>query len=347
MNFFSDRNGSGRRRVVVGNRVGQMASAFLVIFAVANLCAAQTKTPKPALLVLNKADSTLAIVDPATLKVVGKVETGPTPHEVAASADGKIAITTNYGANHDGTTLTVIDVEKQDGIGQVTFPGLSGPHGIVILGNKAYFTIEGSKSLAVFDFVAQSIDLQLSIGQKRPHMLVLAKNGKTIYISNIDSDTVSVEQMKKKPTDWMATTVKVGKGPEGIDLSPDGMEVWAANSGDGTVSIIDTGLRKVSQTIDVKTKHSNRLKFTPDGKMVLISDLATGDLVILNASSRKEIKRINLGKSAEGILMQPDGTRAFVAVSGDDKVAVVDLKRLEVTGTFTTGKEPDGMAWAE
>jgi YVTN family beta-propeller protein len=34
-----------------------------------------------------------------------------------------------------------------------------------------------------------------------------------------------------------------------------------------------------------------------------------------------------------------------VAVSGDDKVAVVDLKTLEVTTTFPAGKNPDGLAW--
>ena len=75
----------------------------------------------------------------------------------------------------------------------------------------------------------------------------------------------------------------MGKGPEGIDLSPDGMEVWAANSGDGTVSIIDTASKKVKQTVNVGTKHSNRLKFTPDGKLALISDIGSGDLVVMDA----------------------------------------------------------------
>jgi YVTN family beta-propeller protein len=176
-------------------------------------------------------------------------------------------------------------------------------------------------------------------------MLVLTKDGRTMFVSNVESNTVSVEEMKKSITDWTGTNVKVGKGPEGIDISPDEKEVWAANSGDGTVSIIDVASKKVTQTVDVKTKHSNRLKFTPDGKLVLISDLGSGDLVVVDAASRKEVKRLNLGKSTEGILMQPDGARAFVAVSGDDKVAVVDLETLEVTTTFTTGKDPDGMAW--
>jgi len=44
-------------------------------------------------------------------------------------------------------------------------------------------------------------------------------------------------------------------------------------------------------------------------------------------------------------LMRPDGKVAYVAVSGDDKVNVVDLKALEVVKTIATGKDPDGMGW--
>jgi YVTN family beta-propeller protein len=138
----------------------------------------------------------------------------------------------------------------------------------------------------------------------------------------------------------------VGKGPEGFDVSPDGKELWAANSDDGTVSVIEVANKKVSQTIDVAAKHSNRLKFTPDGKLVLVSDIRGGDLVVLDAATRKPIKRINLGHGIAGILIVPDGTRAFVAVSPDNNVAVVDLKALTVTGRIATGNGPDGLAWA-
>jgi YVTN family beta-propeller protein len=123
--------------------------------------------------------------------------------------------------------------------------------------------------------------------------------------------------------------------------------VWAGNSGDGTVSIIDATTKKVKQTVNVAAKHSNRLKFTPDGTHVLISDPGSGELVVMDAASRKEVKRLKLGKSPEGILIVPDGTKAFVAVSGDNKVAVVELKDFTVVTTFETGKDPDGMAWRE
>jgi YVTN family beta-propeller protein len=88
------------------------------------------------------------------------------------------------------------------------------------------------------------------------------------------------------------------------------------------------------------------VKFTPDGARVLVSSLGAPDLVVLDASSRKETKRIKLGRGSAGILIQPDGVRAFVACSPDNYVAVIDLKSLEVTGHLDVGPEPDGLAWA-
>lgn len=320
-------------------------------------CMGQTRTPHPALVVLEKDDSALAIVDPGTLKVVARVKTGPIPHEVAVSADGKIAVTTNYGEHQDGTTLSVIDLEARKEIHRVELGAVNGPHGIAFVGGKFYFTAEGSNGFAPcrescatinrYDPATNRVDWTIPSGQKRTHMLVFAGGGGEFYTANVMSDTVNGVVINKQSDGASTTYIYVGKGPEGIDISPNGKEVWAANSGDGTVSVIDTASKKVVATFGVGTKHSNRVKFTPDGKLALISDLGSGELVVLDVAARKEVKRLKLGTSTEGILIVPDGSRAFVAVSGDNKVAVVDLKKLEVMATFATGKDPDGLAWAE
>ena len=325
-------------------RLGLRALGLGGLLLWGSMCAAQTKMPKPGLVVLSKDENKIFIVDSGTLKVMGSADTGAAPHEVAVSEDGKIAVVTNYGPKQDGTTLSVIDLDKMLAVGQVTYPGLSGPHGIVIQGTKAYFTNEGDKSVVIFDFAANAIEQRLITGQNRPHMLVLSKDGRTIFVSNIESNNISM-LVTKTGKDWTQTNIGTGKGPEGMDLSPDQKELWVANSQDGTVSIINVEKKKVAGKIDVKTEHSNRLKFTPDERLVLISDLGSGELVVVDVATRKEVKRLALGKSAEGILVQPDGSRAFVAVSGEDKIAVVDLNTLEVTGTFAVGKDPDGMAW--
>jgi YVTN family beta-propeller protein len=138
----------------------------------------------------------------------------------------------------------------------------------------------------------------------------------------------------------------VGKGDEGFDVSPDGKELWTANAGDGTVSIIDLAGKKVTQTLDANVLGANRLKFTPNGKLVLISSLGGSDLAILDAATRKQVKRVKIGHGAAGILMQPDGSRAYVACTPDNYVAVIDLKSLEVSGHIQAGEGPDGLAWA-
>lgn len=105
--------------------------------------------------------------------------------------------------------------------------------------------------------------------------------------------------------------------------------------------------RKVTATLDVKIFASNRLKFTPDGRLVFITSLRGGDLVIYDAASRREYKRVHIGHGAAGILMDAIGSRAFVACTPDNYVTVVDLKTSEVNGRIDVGGEPDGLAWAD
>jgi YVTN family beta-propeller protein len=147
--------------------------------------------------------------------------------------------------------------------------------------------------------------------------------------------------------DWNQTVVRVGNGSEGFDVSPDGKEVWAANANDATISVIDLAQKKVVDTLSANVPSANRLKFTPDGKLVLVSSGA--NLVVLDAATRQVVKRILVGHNghgAGGLLVEPSGARAFVSCGPDNYVAVVDLKTLEVAGTIQAGGSPDGLAWA-
>lgn len=318
--------------------------ALVVLVLLPNFSAAQT--PSPALLVLNKEDATLSIIDPATLKTTVQIPVGEGPHEIAVSDDGKFAFVANHGTRTPGNTISVIDLIAQKELRRVDLGALRRPHGIAFADGKVWFTAEENKAIARYDPGSNQIDWLLGIGQNRTHMLVFSKDRSQIFTSNIQSDSVTQLQHSSDPSGWSATIISVGKGPEGGDVSPDGREFWAANSGDGSISIIDVAAKKVVQTLDVRTNRSNRLKFTADGKLVLVSDLGSNTLLILDATSRKEMKRLNIGRQPEGILVPPDGGHAYVAVAGEKAVAVLDLKTLEVTTRISTGNGPDGMAWA-
>lgn len=328
-------------------------------------------TPRGSLLALSKRNHTLAIVDAATLKVIARLPVGADPHEVIASSDGKKAYVSIYGGGRYHA-LSVLDLVSQKALPDIDTGALNGPHGLAFAGGKLWFTAEGAKAVARLDPATNSIDWIMGTGQNRTHMLYVTGDEKQIYTTNVSSASVSILEKVTLPPmgpppgmspppgaqagpppqagqpriDWNETVIAVGKGDEGFDVSPDGRELWTANAEDGSLSIIDLASKKVTATLDAKIFGANRLKFTPDGKLVFITSLRGGDLVIYDAASRKEYKRVHIGHGAAGILMDPAGTRAFVACGPDNYVSVVDLKTLDVTGTIDVGGEPDGLAWA-
>ena len=330
-------------------------------------CVAQS-TPSKTLLALSKGDHVLAIIDPGTLKVVARVPVGSDPHEVVASADGKTAYVSIYGGGslHE---INVIDLVAQKALPTIDTKPLNGPHGITFVNGKVWFSAEGAKAVGRYDPATGKFDWAMGTGQDRTHMIYVTNDGKRVYTTNVSSATVSIltdSLIKFMPPpgpvpnpgpmpgpggppppheDWVQTLIPVGKGSEGFDVSPDGRELWTAGAEDGTITIIDLTSKKAINTIDAKVTGANRLKFTPDGKRVLITSLRTGDLFIYDAASHKELKRISTGHGAAGILVDDDGSRAFIGCTGDNYVAVIDLNKLEVTGHIDI-RGADGLAWA-
>lgn len=308
------------------------------------------------LLVLSKGDLTLSIVDPATMKVLAKMPSGPDPHEVVASTDGKFAYISNYGGGAYNT-ITVVDLLAQKTLSPpIDLGALRGPHGLMYVGGKVWFTAEAAKVIGSWDPATQKIDLVLGTGQNRTHMLYVFDDLKRIITSNVSSATMTIIDKSaggrgRGPGgpqgapggDWDEMNVPVGRGAEGFDVH--GQELWAANATDGTISIVDLAARKTVETLDADVKSANRLKFTPDGKTVLVSLLNGPDVSVFDAATRKLKKKIPVGHGAAGIEMQPDGSRAFVACTPDSYVVILNLKTLLPAGHLDAGKNPDGMAW--
>ena len=319
------------------------------------------------LLVINKGDNTLAIIDAATLTILGTAPTGPDPHEVVASADGKVAFITNYNAgNGFANSLSVVDLVARTALPPIDLGALARPHGITLSDGKIYFSAEGAKVVARYDPATRRVDWVIGTGQDRTHMVIVSSDRKLIFTTNVASATVSILEERAvgrrgaagrgqagrgagfvpfPTTDWYVTTIPVGAGAEGYDLSPNGRELWVANAQAGTVSVIDVAAKKVAETLTVAFRSANRLKFTPDGKYAFISDLGGTDVIVMDAATRKEIKRINVGGGAAGIQMSADGARAFAAVGSRNGVAIIDVETLQMSGFIATGPGPDGLAW--
>ncbi len=357
-------------------------SLVLITACAAAVLTAQGQSSAPAgtLLVLAKSDQTLSVVDPATLKVLGRAPSGPDPHEVVASSDGRVAYISNY--NGGINLITVIDLVAMKPSPPIDLGALRAPHGLTFTGGKLWFTAEAAKAIGNYDPATNKVDWILGTGQNRTHMIFVSPDLSRIVTSNVSSATMTIIEKSAgggrggrggpppgtpdrggappaempgrggdpggrggPQMDWNETVVPVGRGAEGFDVSPDGTQIWAANAQDGTISIIDVASKKVTDTLAANVNGANRLKFTPDGRLVFVSTLGGPELAIIDAATNREVKRLKIGRGAAGIEMQPDGARAYVACTPDDNVAVIDLKTLEVTGRIQAGRQPDGLAW--
>jgi len=303
---------------------------------------------KGRLLVLLRNASALAFVDPASGNVLGRVPVGRDPHEVTVTPDGATAFVASPGVG-----ISMIDVRAMKEIRRLDPGTASAPHDVLYAGGKLYFTAEGYKSIGRYDPVANKFEWTLGIGQDGTHLLVLAKDGQTMWVPNRGSNSVSViDNVAGGPPRYKVTAIPVpGITPEGIDLSPDGRELWTATRGDGAVSIIDTNTRRVVQSFGLRLTDANRLKFTPDGSKVLILDGGTGSLTVLDAKTRKVIKEMKVADRDTGdggVFVMPDGSRAYLGLRDDHSVVAIDLKTLEIANRWPMGADsgPGCINWA-
>lgn len=293
------------------------------------------------LVILNKSDHTAALVDPGSLEVLRTVPTGLGPHEAAVSHDGRTLYVANYGTNSPGNSLSVIDVPSGEVLRVVDLGDNGRPHGIAVdPAGDVWVTTEESKCLLRLAGDDLSLRNRYATDQEITHMVVLTPDGQRAFTANIGSGSVSVVD-----ADGTVRNVDTGQGAEGIDISPDGEEVWVAHRNDNNLVVLDAVSLEKLATLETG-EFPIRVRMTPDGNRVLVSCAASNELVIYDRAGRKETGRVPLEDTPVGILVSPDGLRAFVANTGSDKVSVVDLRTLEVVSAIEPGREPDGLAWA-
>lgn len=314
---------------------------FLIVFKNYTVVIGQTK---PVLVVLNKSDATMAILDPMTLAVRAKVATGEGPHEVVFSEDGKTAYVANYGAQTPGSSLSVIDIATAKETRRVDLLPLMRPHGIQLIGGKLYFTAEVNRAIARYDPAVNKVDWMMGTGQNVSHMIAGSRDQRRFFTANIGSNSVTSFTLQNVPP--AASTIAqipVGRQPEAIDISPDAKEVWVGLNQDAGIDVIDTATNNVVRRVDLGGR-PYRVRFTPDGRFVVNPTWPANELIVVDAATKEIVKKIKIEGIPFGIDFSKDGTHAFVTALQPDRVYRVNLKTGVIEASGETGKTPDGIA---
>ena len=314
------------------NTFGRWILALGVLVATAQAASGQTS-----LLVAAIANEKTAVfIDPASGKVVGRVPIDDDAHDVTASTDGKLVFT----ANGTPGTISVVDVATRKELRRVVIGPTSHVSRLTYKNGKLFFSAGEFKIVGRYDPVADRIDWLAGTGYPA-NLIADTANGDKAFVTNREANSVSaIEGMVAGPPKWTVTNIPLNGSPEGIDVSPDGREVWVAKRFGGGIAIIDTATKKITQ-LDVPFgtpgpgSAATRVSFTPDGTRVLLLHRPTKEVVVFDAATRKEIKRLSVPGAS--ILVQPDSSKAYVSVeqspeTGGAYAAVIDLKTLQVTG---------------
>lgn len=309
------------------------------------------------LLVGNKSADTVWILDAGTGARLAEIPTGAGPHEIATSADGRMAVVTNYGGGTAGNSLSVIDLAQ---VGTRAIPlGVHGrPHGLRLLpgDEAAIVTTEQTGTLLRVDIARGVVDGVVEVGDGLGHMVALSRDGRRAYVSKLRAGTVS-----RVDLDRMAVVAEqpAGAGAEGIAVAPDG-RVWVGNRDDDTVTVHDPDSLAILATLPSKG-FPIRVVFTPDGRHALVTNARASTLAVFDVATREQVATVVLappdaevqptmlgtGALPIGAIVHPRGGRAFVAMSGLDRIAVIETTHWQVIDWWPTGREPDALGIVE
>lgn len=333
-------------------------SALLIVLAGFAVCAgmatvsAISDSPKGWLLVANKADATLGIVDPVTGKQVAVIEEGGiTGHEVVASPDGKTAFVPIYGNSGvgrpgtDGSTIAVIDLTSRKVSAHIDLGKGLRPH-CAVFGPKngmLYVTTELAEAITVIDPRTLKVIGTVPTGSAQSHMLAISSDGKRGYTANVGPGTVSAIDLDAKK---VIAIIPVSGETQRISISTDNRWVFTADQKQPRLAVIDTATNTVKSWVALPDVAYGTAA-TPDGKWLLITQMATSKLVVLDLATMKIAKTFDVLPTPQEVIVRPDNKVAYISCDKSAKIAVLNLETWKLEQPIETGKGTDGLAWAK
>jgi YVTN family beta-propeller protein len=338
-----------------------MRSAFTTtIFLVAAIAASTTgvlngAAPKSdsnrdLLLVVNKGDRTLSIVDPESGRQVATVPVGgATGHEVAASPDGRTAWVPIYGDSgvgspgSNGRTVTVIDLKSRKRIATVDLGHPTRPHCAIFCprDGKLYVTAELIRSVEVIDPNTRKVVDSIPTGEPQSHMLAISSDGKRGYTANVGVGTVSAIDLENKK---VLAVVQISKVVQRVAISIDDRWVFTADQTKPQLAVIDTQTNTVTARVALPDLGFS-LAPTHDGRHLLITQPSSDSVSVLNLLSMKIEQVIHVPADPQEILVRPDDRIAYVSCDQSRQVAAINLASGKIEQLIKVGAGADGLAW--
>ena len=303
------------------------------------------------LLVANKGDSTLGLIDPAAAKQVAAIaENGVTGHEVIASPDGRTAYVPIYGNSGvgkpgtDGSNMVAIDIATRKIVGNLDFGHGVRPHCAQFGPKNGLLYVSTGLDRSISIVVPNTLRLigAVPTGQAESHMFVISHDGKRAYTANVGPGTVSVLDLDARKT---LEVIPISPNTQRISISLDDKWVFTSDQTKPRIAVINTQTSRIESWVDLPG-HGYGTAPTPDGRWLVVALPTVNKVAVVDLHTARVVHTIDVPKAPQEVLVRPDGKIAYVSCDASAKIAAIRTSDWRVEALIDAGPQADGLAWA-
>lgn len=164
-----------------------------------------------------------------------------------------------------------------------------------------------------------------------------------IYVTQERSNNVVVIN---RDTDQIISMIEVGKEPHGIAILNSLNRVYVTNSGEDTISVIDTQTNRVLNKVNTRLgSQPEGIAASSDGRIVVVCFFGTNQVSIRDANSMRELIALTVDKGPLRVVIDPRSRKAFVSNYYSNTVTVIDTSLLRIIGVIPVESNPIGLTF--
>jgi len=298
--------------------------------------------------------NTVSVTDPVDNKLLGTIRLGdPLPANLSPLYKGQLLVH-GMGFSPDHRTIAVVAIGSNavnfidtatNSVKHITYVGRS-PHEAFYTmdGREVWVVVRGENYVSVLDGTTYEEKARITV-PNGPGMTIFSPDGKYGYVCSSftpETEVITVADHKI-----------VGKVPQAspfcpnIAATPDSKQVWFTLKDTGKTQVFDAqppfALLKTLDTGPI-TNHVNIVR-NANGMFAYVTIGGLNKIKVFRTDNFEQVATIPVGKLPHGIWPSGDGTRVYVGLENEDKVAAIDTLKNQLLATSPIGQAPQALVY--
>ena len=298
------------------------------------------------LLVLNRDDDCVSVIDPDTGETVEEIETDFDPITVESSPDDA----KSYVTCAQGNALNIIDNETFTVTGRIVHDLFDHPSGLAVRtrANELWLVSRNNSRVFVFDIETDEVLDVIPTHQSLSNTLSLNAEESTAYITNSNGNTVTVINCDERR---IAVDVPVGDGPEAVAINPETNNVYVTIQRESRLTVHDPNHHDMLYKTGLGSSPIG-IEFSPDATLALVPNRMSNDVSVIETRFHRdgegrpwEVERIPVGIWPGEVVFNSSGSTAYVSNNKTNDISVIDTEAREEVDRIDVRTHPNGITY--